>query len=113
LKRIWRVVLAAAIPWIWIGSAQAQSLGAASEPEDAQRPAVMIPLTFAPNGPSLTRVNARARLLLWLPDQVELRKGSGLAVSRPVRMGTTDLQLSVAGPLLRKKNFGLAVEVRF
>jgi hypothetical protein len=52
-------------------------------------------------------------LTVWLPRQLELHKGAGFAMSRPIRVGRTDLQLGVAGPVMRKKNLGLTLEVRF
>jgi hypothetical protein len=49
----------------------------------------------------------------WLPGDLEVRKGAGLAMSHPVHLGKADLELGVAGPVLRKRNLGLAFEVRF
>ncbi|MDH5306019.1 MAG: hypothetical protein OEW02_02440 [Myxococcales bacterium] len=50
---------------------------------------------------------------LWLPAPLEIRKGAGFAMSRPVRMGETDLKLGVSGPIVHRKNLGVALEVRF
>jgi hypothetical protein len=73
----------------------------------------MLPFELAAR-PAPSASLARDRwLTVWLPSQLELRKGAGFAMSRPVRVGRTDLQLGVAGPVLRKKNLGLALEVRF
>lgn len=113
MKRIQSLLLTAAIPWLWAGAAQAQDAGAASEAAAAPRAAAMVPFTLTSHGLSLARVDSDPRLPLWLPPQLEIRKGAGLALSRPVRMGATDLRVGVAGPVVRKKNLGLSVEVRF
>lgn len=113
MKRIQRVLLAATIPWLWAGAVCAEEAGATRETASAPRAAAMIPFTLLPHGASLAHVDADPRLPLWLPEQLEVRKGAGLAFTRPVRMGATDLQLGVAGPVVRKRNLGLAVEVRF
>jgi len=113
VKRIQRLLLTAAIPWLWAGVAQAQDAGAASEAAATRHAAAMVPFAMASRGASLARVDSDPRLPLWLPEQLEIRKGAGLALSRPVRMGATDLRLGVAGPVVRKKNLGLSVEVRF
>jgi len=59
------------------------------------------------------RLDRTLRTPSWLPGDLEVRKGTGLSVSRPLQMGDTDLEFGVAGPVVRKRNLGLAFEVRF
>jgi hypothetical protein len=113
LKRIQRLCLAAAIPWLWAGAIHAEGPDAADEAASTAHAAAMIPLTLVSHGASLAGADTDPRLPPWLPEQLEVRKGAGLAFTRPVRMGATNLQLGVAGPVVRKRNLGLAVEVRF
>jgi len=113
LKRYQRLILGSAIPWIWIGAAHAGSSDVPTQQVATQRAAQMLPFELAAHAaPSAS--SARDKwLTVWLPSQLELHKGAGFAMSRPIRVGRTDLQLGVAGPVMRKKNLGLALEVRF
>lgn len=113
MKRYQWIVLGGAIPWIWIGAAQAGTAEISAQQTAAQGPALMLPLEFAAYSVPLTPRAADLWLSSWLPEQLEVRKGSGFAMTRPVRVGRTDLQLGLAGPVMRKKNLGLTVEVRF
>ncbi|HEY5657549.1 MAG TPA: hypothetical protein VIY27_07140 [Myxococcota bacterium] len=107
------LILASALPWICVGAAQAGSPNAPASFAEAPRAVEMLPLELAASSVPLAPVGLDLWLSVWLPPQVELRKGAGFAMTRPVRVGRTDLQLGVAGPVLRKKNLGLTVEVRF
>jgi hypothetical protein len=113
VKRYQRLILGGAIPWIWIGAAHAGSSDVPTQQVATQRAAQMLPLEFAARTAPRGSVARDVWLSVWLSNQLELRKGAGFALSRPVRVGSTDLQLGVAGPEMRKKNLGLTLEVRF
>jgi hypothetical protein len=113
LKRYQRLILGSAIPWIWIGAAHAGSSDFPIQQVATQRAAQMLPFELAVRTAPPNSLTPEQWLTLWLPNRVELRKGAGFAMTRPIRVGRSDLQLGVAGPVLRKKNLGLALEVRF
>ena len=113
MKRYQQLILGSAIPWIWIGAAHAGSSDVSTQQVATQRVAQMLPFEMAALTAPSASLAADEWLALRLPRQLELRKGAGFAMSRPVRVGRTDLQLGVAGPVLRKKNLGLTLEVRF
>lgn len=113
MKRYQRLILGSAIPWLWIGAAHAGGSDVPAQQVVAQRAAQMLPFEFAASSAPPTSLTPEQWLTLWLPNRVEVRKGAGLAMTRPVRVGTSDLQVSVAGPVMRKKKLGLTLEVRF
>ena len=113
MKRYQRLILGSAIPWIWIGAAHAGSSDVPAQQVATQRAAQMLPFELAARTAPPTSLAADEWLELWLPDQLELRKGAGFAMSRPVRVGRKALQVGVAGPVMRKKNLGLTLEVPF
>jgi hypothetical protein len=113
LKRYQRLILGSAIPWLWIGAAHAGSSDVPAQPVVTQRAAQMLPFELAVANGRPASLTPEQWLTLWLPSRVELRKGSGLAVTRPVRIGKSDVELGLAGPVMRKKNLGLTLEVRF
>jgi hypothetical protein len=49
----------------------------------------------------------------WLESHVRIRKGIGVVYYRKVKNGDRDLVLSVGGPTLKRKRWGLMFEVRF
>ena len=118
MKRYQRLILASAIPWLWIGAAQAGNSDVPTQQVATPQAAQMLPFSLAAStAPSASQTRekwlSKKRISVWLPGQLELRKGAGLAMSRPIRVGRKDLELGVAGPVLRKKNLGLTLEVRF
>ena len=113
MKRHQRLILGSVIPWIWIGAAHAESSDAPAQTVAPQRVAQMLPFELAARGAPTAPLTPEQWLTLWLPNRVELRKGAGLAMTRPIRVGRSDLQVGVAGPVMRKKNLGLTLEVRF
>jgi hypothetical protein len=113
LKRYQRLILGSAIPWIWIGAAHAGNSDVPTQQVATPRAAQMVPFELAVGTVSSTSLARDKWFTVWLPSQLELRKGAGFAMSRPVRVGRTDLELGVAGPVMRKKNLGLTLEVRF
>ena len=113
MKRYQRLILASAIPWIWIGAAHAGNSDVPTQQVATQQAAQMLPFELAAATSPSAYLARDKWLTVWLPGQLELRKGAGLAMSRPIRVGRKDLQLGVAGPVLRKKNLGLTLEVRF
>ena len=118
MKLYQRLILASAIPWLWIGAAQAGTSDVPTQQVAAPQAAQMLPFDLAASAapsPPRTREKwlSKKKINVWLPSHLELRKGAGLAMSRPIRVGRKDLQLGVAGPVLRKKKLGLTVEVRF
>jgi len=113
--RYQRLILISGIPWLFVGAAHAEAPGDPSEVR-ANSSSAATPLTpweYSLRPISTTRSLRDSRIPGWLPDNVELRKGAGLALTRPVRWGDTDLELGVAGPVVQKRNLGMAIEVRF
>ena len=107
--RYQRLILMSMIPWFLAGAAHAGDPG-----ELQASPAMAVtPWEYSPYTASAKRSLRDSRTLSWLPNNVEIRKGSGLALSRPVRWGDTDLELGVAGPVVHKRNLGMSIEVRF
>ena len=113
MKRHQRLILGSVIPWLWIGAAHAGSSDVPTQQVATQRAAQMLPFELAAHGTSTPPLTPEQWLTLWLPNRVELRKGAGLAMTRPVRVGNSNLQVGLAGPVMRKKNLGLTLEVRF
>lgn len=113
MKRYQRIILGGALPWLWIGTAQAGGQDVPTDKVVTHRAAQALAPAFDPHVAAFAPLASDPRLPVWLPSQLELRKGSGLAVSRPIRVGEKDLRLGLAGPVLRKRNLGLAVELRF
>ena len=113
MKRYQRLILGSALPWLWIGAAHAGSSDVPAQQVATQRAAQMLPFEFAARTAAPASLTPEQWLILWLPNRVELRKGAGFAMTRPVRVGKSDLQLGLAGPVMRKKNLGLTLEVRF
>jgi hypothetical protein len=113
VKRYKRLILGSAIPWLWIGAAHAGSTDVPTQQVATQRAALMLPFEVAAHRSTTVPLTPEQWLTLWLPNRVELRKGAGFAMTRPVRVGKSDLQLGLAGPVMRKKNLGLTLEVRF
>jgi len=101
------------LPALERGAARAEEGQLAS----AAGPAIQVRSAFTPfdlGAPIVAaRLDPALRAPSWLPGDLEVRKGAGLSMSHPVHMGETDLELGVAGPVVRKRNLGLAFEVRF
>lgn len=110
--RYQRLILMSVIPWFLAGAAHADTPG---DPSDfrASPNIALTPWEYSPYTTAARRSLRVPRILSWLPDGVEVRKGAGLALSRPVRWGDTDLKLGVAGPVVQKRNLGMSIEVRF
>ena len=52
----------------------------------------------------------------WLDhhlDRIHFHRKTGLAYTRPLALAERDLELSLRGPALSRKRFGLSVEIRF
>jgi hypothetical protein len=110
--RYQRLILMSVIPWFLAGAAHADAPGDLSELQ-ASPTTSLTPWEYSPHTIAARRSLRVPRIPSWLPDGVEVRKGAGLALSRPVRWGDTDLKLGVAGPVIRKRNLGMSIEVRF
>ena len=49
----------------------------------------------------------------WLSSHFHIKKGAGIAYTRSLSFGRHDVTVSVQGPVIRKRRYGLGVEVRF
>jgi hypothetical protein len=100
------IIAMAALALLLTGGGAAAEEETTPSPEESRRRSAEI----------LAHIDQRDAETSWFNrhlDRIQVHRKAGLAYTQPVALAERDLELSVRGPALGKKRFGLTFEIRF